>query len=75
MVVAAVQSEYYDYSDELKIMKERKAITMSEQKAADVIKGNEAEEFIKKIVMKVIATTVILVVGVGIAVYYTSGAV
>mgnify|MGYP007046301629 FL=1 len=56
-------------------MKERKAITMSEQKAADVIKGNEAEEFIKKIVMKVIATTVILVVGVGIAVYYTSGAV
>ena len=53
---------------------------MSEQKKdaaikGSEIKGNEAEEFIKKIVIKVIATTVILVVGVGIAVYYTSGAV
>lgn len=39
------------------------------------ITGNEAEEFIKKIILKVIFTTVILIVGVGIAVYYTSGAV
>lgn len=46
---------------------------MSEEK--DVSKGNEAEEFIKRIVLKVILTTVVLVVGVGIAVYYTSGAV
>jgi hypothetical protein len=48
---------------------------MSEQKKTDVIKGNEAEEFIKKIAIKVIISMVILVVGVGIAVYYTSGAV
>ncbi len=48
---------------------------MSTDKNAEVIKGNEAEEFIKKIVLKVIFTTVVLVVGVGIAVYYTSGAV
>ncbi len=41
----------------------------------DIIKGNEAEEFIKKIVIKVLFSTVVLVVGVGIAVYYTSGAV
>ena len=41
----------------------------------DKIKGNEAEEFIKKIVLKVLFTTVVMVVGVGIAVYYTSGAV
>jgi len=39
------------------------------------VKGNEAEEFIKRIVLKVLFTTVVLVVGVGIAVYYTSGAV
>ncbi|MEH6451165.1 MAG: hypothetical protein V7765_21045 [Oleispira sp.] len=39
------------------------------------VKGNEAEEFIKRIVLKVLLTTVVLVVGVGIAVYYTSGAV
>lgn len=39
------------------------------------IKGNEAEEFIKKIVLKVLFTAVILVIGVGIAVYYTSGAI
>ncbi len=48
---------------------------MSTDKNTEVIKGNEAEEFIKKIVLKVIFTTVVLVVGVGIAVYYTSGAV
>lgn len=48
---------------------------MSEQNKAEEIKGNEAEEFIKKIVIKVIISTAILVVGVGIAVYYTSGAV
>ena len=46
---------------------------MLEQK--DAIKGNEAEEFIKKIVLKVIFSAVVMVVGVGIAVYYTSGAV
>jgi len=44
-------------------------------KEADIVKGNEAEEFIKKIVVKVIFTTFVIVVGVGIAVYYTSGAV
>jgi len=48
---------------------------MSTDKNTEVIKGNEAEEFIKKIVLKVIFTTVVLVVGVGIAVYYNSGAV
>ena len=48
---------------------------MSEQTKDEAIKGNEAEEFIKKIVLKVLLSTVVLVVGVGIAVYYTSGAV
>jgi hypothetical protein len=48
---------------------------MSADKNSEVVKGNEAEEFIKKIVIKVIFSTVVLVVGVGIAVYYTSGAV
>ncbi len=53
---------------------------MSEQKKdaaikGSEIKGNEAEEFIKRIVLKVLLSTVVLVVGVGIAVYYTSGAV
>lgn len=45
------------------------------QEDKENIKGNEAEEFIKKIVLKVLLTTIILVVGVGIAVYYTSGAI
>lgn len=48
---------------------------MSTDKSTEVVKGNEAEEFIQKIVIKVIFSTVVLVVGVGIAVYYTSGAV
>lgn len=48
---------------------------MTDLKKTEEVNGNEAEEFIKKIVIKVIITTVILVVGVGIAVYYTSGAV
>jgi len=42
---------------------------------SDIIKGNEAEEFIKKIVLKIVFSTVVMIVGVGIAVYYTSGAV
>jgi hypothetical protein len=48
---------------------------MSTDKTTEVVKGNEAEEFIKRIVIKVLFSTVVLVVGVGIAVYYTSGAV
>ncbi len=48
---------------------------MSTDNKTEVVKGNEAEEFIKKIVIKVLFSTVVLVVGVGIAVYYTSGAV
>lgn len=48
---------------------------MSADNNTEVVKGNEAEEFIKKIVIKVIFSTVVLVVGVAIAVYYTSGAV
>jgi|TARA_B100000446_G_scaffold128651_1_gene120574 hypothetical protein len=53
---------------------------MSEEKKANVvdesvIKGNEAEEFIKKIAIKIIISMAILIVGVGIAVHYTSGAV
>lgn len=48
---------------------------MSADKNTEVVKGNEAEEFLKKIAIKVIISTLILVVGVGIAVYYTSGAV
>lgn len=48
---------------------------MSEDKISEVVKGNEAEEFLKKIAIKVIISTLVLVVGVGIAVYYTSGAV
>lgn len=47
---------------------------MTDQQKVAEIKGNEAEEFIKKVVIKVIISTVILVVGVGIAVYYHSGA-
>ena len=47
---------------------------MSADKTTEVVKGNEAEEFIKKIVIKVLFSTVVLVVGVGIAVYYTIGA-
>ncbi|MFT7374276.1 MAG: hypothetical protein ACI9T9_002982 [Oleiphilaceae bacterium] len=43
-------------------------------KGTEPVKGNEAEEFIKKIVLKVLFTAVVLIVGVGIAVYYTSGA-
>jgi hypothetical protein len=48
---------------------------MSTDKSTEVVKGNEAEEFIKRIIIKILFTTVLLVVGVGIAVYYTSGAV
>jgi hypothetical protein len=42
---------------------------------SDGVKGNEAEEFIKKIVLKILFSTIVIIVGVGIAVYYTSGAV
>jgi len=48
---------------------------MSSSKNTEVVKGNEAEEFIKRVIIKILFTTVLLVVGVGIAVYYTSGAV
>ena len=48
---------------------------MAEQEKKADIKGNEAEEFIKKIVIKVVVVTALLVVGVGVAVYFTSGAV
>jgi hypothetical protein len=48
---------------------------MTDQNKTEEVNGNEAEEFIKKIVIKVIITTAILVIGVGVAVYYTSGAV
>ena len=41
----------------------------------NTVKGNEAEEFIKKIVLKVLFSTIVMIVGVGIAVYYTSGAI
>jgi hypothetical protein len=44
-------------------------------KSGENIKGNEAEEFIKRIVLKILFSTVVMIVGVGIAVYYTSGAV
>lgn len=40
---------------------------------ANKVTGNEAEEFIKKIAIKIVITTAILIIGVGIAVYYTSG--
>ena len=50
------------------------AVKGSEIKSNE-IKGYEAEEFIKRIVLKVLLSTAVLVVGVGIAVYYTSGAV
>ena len=53
---------------------EKMDTVMTDQQKAAEIKGNEAEEFIKKIVIKVIISTVILVVGVGVAVYYHSGA-
>lgn len=56
--------------------KERKTMTEPSEKnktAADNITGNEAEAFIKKIAIKIVITTAILMVGVGIAVYYTSG--
>jgi hypothetical protein len=36
------------------------------------VKGNEAEEFITKVVLNVLFTGVVIVVGVGIAVYYMS---
>jgi hypothetical protein len=42
---------------------------------SDGVKGNEAEEFIKKIVLKILFSAIVMIVGVGIAVYYTSGAV
>jgi hypothetical protein len=63
-------------SEQKKMSEQRKdaAIKGSEIKSNE-IKGNEAEEFIKRIVLKVLLSTVVLVVGVGIAVYYTSGAV
>jgi hypothetical protein len=40
----------------------------------NTVKGNEAEEFIKKIVLNVLFTGVVMVVGVSIAFYYISGA-
>jgi len=48
---------------------------MSINKNSEAVKGNEAEEFIKKVVIKVLLSTVVMIIGVGIAVYYTSGAV
>ncbi|MGK0247287.1 MAG: hypothetical protein ACI910_000009 [Oleispira sp.] len=44
-------------------------------KDTNTVKGNEAEEFIKRIVVNVLFTGVMMVVGVGIAIYYISGAV
>jgi hypothetical protein len=41
-------------------------------KDTNTVKGNEAEEFITKIVLNVLFTGVVMVVGVGIAVYYIS---
>lgn len=43
------------------------------KEVAEKIIGNEAEEFIKKIAIKIVITTVILIIGVAVAVYYTSG--
>jgi hypothetical protein len=40
----------------------------------NTIKGNEAEEFITKIVLNVLFTGVVILVGVGIAFYYISDA-
>jgi hypothetical protein len=41
-------------------------------KDTKLVKGNEAEEFITKIVLNVLFTGVVIVVGVGIAIYYMS---
>ena len=46
-----------------------------QEKQPNTQKGNEAEEFLTKIIIKVIVGTAVLVIGVGVAVYYTSGAV
>jgi hypothetical protein len=43
-------------------------------KATGPVKGNEAEEFITKIVLNGLFTGVVILVGVGIAVYYISDA-
>jgi hypothetical protein len=43
-------------------------------KDTNTVKGNEAEEFITKIVLSVLFTGVVIVVGAGIAFYYISGA-
>ena len=49
---------------------------MTEQKnQPSTQKGNEAEEFLTKIILKVVIGTAVMVIGVGVAVYYTSGAV
>jgi hypothetical protein len=41
-------------------------------KDTNTIKGNEAEEFITKIVLNVLFTGVLILVGAGIAFYYIS---
>ncbi len=38
------------------------------------IKGNETEEFLKRMVIKIIVSTVVLITGVGIATYYMGAA-
>jgi len=48
---------------------------MQQEKQPSTQKGNEAKEFLTKIIIKVIVGTAVLVIGVGVAVYYTSGAV
>ena len=46
-----------------------------QEKQPSTQKGNEAEEFLTKIIIKVVVGTAVMVIGVGVAVYYTSGAV
>ena len=46
---------------------------MSDKNSKKAVVGNEAEEFIKKIAIKIVITTATLIIGVGVAVYYTSG--
>ena len=51
-------------------------LTVTQQeKQPSTQKGNEAEEFLTKIIIKVIVGTAVMVIGVGVAVYYTSGVV
>lgn len=58
------------------MLAEKEAIKDTDlSQGSHVVTGNEAEEFITKIVLKVLFTAVVMVVGVGIAFYYTSGAV